>query len=106
MAHSDNGQTDITVQVTNTGTREGAEVVQLYLGSPEAAGEPPRQLKGFQKIRLKPDESRPVTMALDHDSLSAWDEKLHDWRVYPGTYTIMVGSSSCDIRLRGSFTIR
>ena len=95
----------VKVRVTNTGTRDGAEVVQLYLGSPAAAEEPPKQLKGFEKILLKPGESKVVAMKLDTNSLAAWDTESHAWKVYPGTYSIMVGSSSRDIRLRGSFAV-
>jgi beta-glucosidase len=98
-------QAAVSVRVTNTGKREGAEVVQLYLGFPAAAEEPPNQLKGFEKIGLKPGESKVVTMKLDKDSLGAWDTDAHGWRVYPGSYTAMVGRSSRDIRLKGSFTI-
>jgi beta-glucosidase len=77
----------------------------LYLGFPAEAAEAPKQLKGFGRVDLKPGESKTVTMALDKDSLSAWDEKVHDWKVYPGTYTVDVGASSRDIRYKGSFTI-
>ncbi len=93
----------VRVRVTNTGPREGAEVVQLYLGFPAAAEEPPRQLKGFEKVSLKPGESRVVTLALDAASFSAWDAESGAWRVFPGAYSIMVGSSSRDIRLKGAF---
>jgi len=98
-------QATVKVRVTNTGAREGSEVVQLYLGSPAAAEEPPKQLKGFEKILLKPGETKIVAMKLDRDSFAAWDSDDHAWRVYPGTYSVMVGSSSRDIRLKGSFTI-
>ncbi|MBN1566555.1 MAG: fibronectin type III-like domain-contianing protein [Acidobacteria bacterium] len=93
------------MKITNTGTREGAEVVQLYLGSPAAAEEPPKQLKGFEKVLLKPGEATTVAMKLDKSSFAAWDPEIHAWKVYPGTYPIMVGSSSRDIRLKSSFTI-
>jgi len=101
------GDVDVTVtaQITNTGTREGAEVVQLYLGSPAAAGEPPRQLKGFEKILLKPGESKTVTMRLDPNSLAVWNPQMHGWVVHPGRYSVMVGSSSRNIRLTGFFEI-
>jgi beta-glucosidase len=95
----------VNVRITNTGTREGAEVVQLYLGSPAAAEEPPKQLKGFEKVLLKPGETKTATMKLDRNSFAAWDSENHAWRVYPGIYSIMVGSSSRDIRLKSSFTI-
>jgi beta-glucosidase len=98
--------TTIKVKITNAGTCEGAEVVQLYLGDPVAAGEPPKQLKGFEKVWLKPGESKSVSMALNRDSLSIWDAEAHGWKLVPGTYTVNLGSSSRDIRLKGSFTIR
>jgi beta-glucosidase len=98
-------QATVKVKVTNSGAKEGAEVVQLYVGMPAAAEEPPKQLKGFDKIRLKPGESKVVTMKLDKDSLSAWDAESHAWKLNPGSYSVMVGSSSRDIRLRGTFAI-
>jgi len=96
----------VRVQVTNVGKREGSEVVQLYLACPAEAGEPPKQLKQFQKIRLKPGESKTVAMSVGRDGLAAWDAGTHAWRAYPGTYSVLVGSSSRDIRLKGSFTLR
>jgi beta-glucosidase len=89
-------------RITNTGNREGAEVVQLYMGFPEEAEEPPRQLKGFEKILLKPGESKFVNLALDQSSFAAWNVKGNEWKIYPGAYFIMVGSSSRDIRLKAS----
>jgi beta-glucosidase len=96
----------VKVRITNSGKREGAEVVQLYLESPAAAEEPPKQLKGFEKILLKPGESKTVSMQLDKESLAAWDSEIRGWRIYPGVYSVMVGSSSRDIRQRKPFTIR
>jgi beta-glucosidase len=96
----------VSVKVMNSGTREGAEVLELYLGFPPEAGEPPKQLKGFEKLRLKPGESKVATMTLDNNSISAWDSDTGKWRIYPGSYGVMVGSSSRDIALTGSFAIR
>jgi beta-glucosidase len=93
------------VTVTNAGKREGADVVQLYLGFPEAAGEPPKQLKGFEKVLLKPGASKVVTMNLGKDSFAAWDAETHAWKVHPGNYTAMIGSSSRDIRLKSSIAV-
>ncbi len=95
-------QVAVRARITNTGEREGAEVVQLYIGFPEEAEEPPKQLKGFEKILLKPGESKVVSLTLDRNSLAAWDAKKHEWKTYSGTYSIMVGSSSRDIRLKAS----
>lgn len=94
-------QTTVKVKVTNTGKLEGPEVVQLYIGCPAAAEEPPRQLRGFEKVRLKPGESKTVSMTLNKDSFAAWNSDDHAFEVYPGAYTIMVGASSRDIRLKG-----
>ena len=100
------GKREVSVRVTNTGAREGAEVVQLYLGAPAAAGEPPRQLKGFDKVWLKPGESKTVSMTLDRSSMAHWDEEGRGWKVTPGVYGVDVGASSRDIRLKGRFVVR
>jgi beta-glucosidase len=103
--HKSGDDATVSVKVTNSGKRAGSEVVQLYLGFPTDAAEPPQQLKGFGRVDLKPGESKVVTMAVNKDSLAAWDESAHDWKVYPGKYSVAVGASSRDIRYRGSFTI-
>jgi beta-glucosidase len=96
---------DLAVDVTNSGTKAGAEVVQLYLGDPPAAGEPPRQLKAFQKIDLRPNERATVTFTLGKRDLSTWDESQHRWVTHSGTYQIMIGSSSRDIRTQQSVSL-
>jgi len=106
IARGAGGRITVTVKLTNSGAREGADVVQLYVGDPAAAGEPPRQLKAFQKVWLKPGESKTVSLALNPGDLSVWNETTHGWMLVPGAYTIDVGSSSRDIRLKASFTIR
>jgi beta-glucosidase len=106
VEHEGTEQVTVKIRVTNSGKREGAEVVQLYLGSPPAAQEPSKQLKGFEKILLKPGESRIVTMRLNGDSLAAWDPETHGWKVHPGAYSVMIGSSSRDIRAREAFSIK
>lgn len=105
VEHKSGDDANVSVRVTNSGKREGAEVVQLYVAFPREAAEPPRQLKGFERVSLKPGESRMVTMKLDRATLNAWDEGAHDWKVWPGKYDVEVGGSSRDIRYRGSFTI-
>ncbi len=105
VEHTGGEQATVRLRVTNTGTREGAEVVQLYLGRPAAAEEPPKQLKGFEKIMLKSGEAKIVTMKLDGSSLAACDTESHAWKVYPGVYSVMIGSSSRDIRLKRAFTV-
>lgn len=105
VEHQSGEQVIVSVRVTNSGKREGADVVQLYLVFPREAAEPPRQLKGFERVNLKPGESRLVTMKLDPATFKAWDEGAHDWKLWPGKYDVEVGASSRDIRYRGSFTI-
>jgi hypothetical protein len=96
----------VGVDVTNTGTRAGAEVAQLYLGIPSTnVPEPPKQLKGFQKVFLQPGQTQHLTFTLAPQALSYWDSNAHNWLVQNGTYQVMVGSSSRDIRQQGSFTV-
>jgi beta-glucosidase len=88
----------VQVRVRNTGKRSGSEVVQLYVGMPDEAAEPPKQLKGFEKIALAPGESRTVSLPLPDASISVYDEATRAWRIFPGDYSVMVGASSRDIR--------
>jgi hypothetical protein len=80
-------------------------VPQLYLGFPLAASEPPKQLKGFQKITLSPGQTQHVTFNLDWEDLANWDATARGWIVTPGSFQVMVGASSRDIRLTGAFTV-
>jgi beta-glucosidase len=105
IEHDGGEHATVKVRVTNMGQREGAEVVQLYLGSPAAAEEPPKQLKGFEKVLLRPGEGKVVTMKLDTHSLATYNSESRAWKVYPGTYSVMVGGSSRDLPLKGTFTI-
>lgn len=96
----------VAVDVKNVGRRAGAEVAQLYLGFPAETSEPPRQLKGFQKIVLQPGETKRVTFTLSPKAFSFWSAGLGKWVAYPGTYQVMVGSSSRDIRQNGTFDVQ
>jgi beta-glucosidase len=104
-AVSASGQVQIGFDLTNTGTLAGAEVPQLYLGFPAAAGEPPKLLKGFQKISLSPGQAQHATFNLDWEDLANWDPVARGWIVTPGGFQVMVGASSRDIRLTGAFTV-
>ena len=96
---------DATFTVTNTGSRKGDEVVQLYVHQGlSSVVQPERQLKAFKRITLEPGESRQVTFHLNRDDLAIVDTNMK-WTVEPGTYDILIGSSSTDIRLRGKITI-
>jgi len=93
--------------VTNTGTRSGAEVAQIYIGMPGSTDvpQPPKQLKGFQKLQLQPGQSGHVHLTLDQRAFSYWDVSTHSWQIAPGTYQLYIGSSSRDIRLQGQVTL-
>ena len=91
--------------VCNTAGPAGAEVAQLYLGFPAAANEPPKLLKGFQKIALGPGACGGVSFPVKASDLWIWDVVSQSWQLTPGAYTVSVGSSSRDIRLTGSFTV-
>ena len=85
----------VTVAVTNTGSVAGAEVVQLYVADPDASvPRPPKELKGFRKVFLKPGETTQVSMTLTTRDLSFWDVTTHGWKAEPGVFDILVGQSS------------
>ncbi|HEY3783113.1 MAG TPA: glycoside hydrolase family 3 N-terminal domain-containing protein [Fimbriimonadaceae bacterium] len=95
----------VTFDINNTGDREGTEVPQLYLYEETASViRPLKALKGFQAVSLKPGESKVVTLALTADDLSLWNTSLQR-ELQPGTFDIMVGSSSDDIRLKGKLEV-
>ncbi len=98
----------VEADIQNNGKLPGAEVVQLYLGLPSSpqVPQPPRQLKGFQKVFLKPGGTAHVRFTADERALSYWDVAKHGWNVAPGVYKVFVGSSSRDIRLQGSARVR
>jgi beta-glucosidase len=100
-------QATVSATVTNTGTVTGSDVAQLYLNDPAAAGEPPRQLKGFQKVTLKPGQSTTVHFALSGQDLSYWDDTANGWVLPDGTFGVYVGDSSAlaNLPLRGSFRV-
>jgi beta-glucosidase len=84
----------VSVDVTNTGTRAGHEVVQLYIRDKfSSVTRPVKELKGFQKVFLEPGASQTVTLAITPESLAFYDIHM-DWTVEPGAFEIMVGTSS------------
>ena len=88
----------VSLDVTNTGARAGAEMVQIYAGFPAETGEPPRRLVGWQRVPLEAGETRRVTVRVDESDsshpLSIWDLDRHAWRTVPGDYPIYAGNSS------------
>lgn len=99
---------DVEFDVSNTGDRAGEEIVQLYVGLPTEPDvpQPPRQLKHFAKIPLQPGQTAHVRFELDGKSLACWDDDLYAWTILPGTYQVMVGSSSRDTPLEGKFEVK
>ncbi|MFD0522281.1 fibronectin type III-like domain-contianing protein [Paractinoplanes durhamensis] len=103
----------VSCTVTNTGTVAGQEIVQLYVGDPDAAVRRPlRELRGFEKIKINPGDSVRVTFALDDRDFAYWDVaagrgdgKFGAWRREGGEFVIEVGASSRDIRLRTSIDL-
>jgi len=96
----------ISVMVKNIGTRPGDEVVQLYLHDVVASvTRPLKELKGFKRVSLQPGEEKTVTFLVTPEQLSFLDENLKSV-VEPGTVEILIGSSSEDIRVKGTFEIR
>lgn len=99
----------VSFTLTNTGSRVGAEVAQIYLGLPASTNEPPKRLVGWTKVYLEPGESRKVSVTLDPGTtsrpLSYWNVNTNGWERASGDYQVYVGTSSRDIRLTGSFHV-
>ncbi len=96
----ESGGVQLTLTVRNTGKRIGAEVAQVYVGDPASTGEPPKQLEGYQKVFLNPGQSKRVTVALSHHAFAYWNAAANGWRVAPGCYSLMVGTSSANLPLQ------
>ncbi|WP_303023339.1 glycoside hydrolase family 3 C-terminal domain-containing protein [Duncaniella muris] len=97
----------ITIPVRNTGSVEGKEVVQLYIGDESASVlRPLKELKGFEKISLKPGEEKAVTFTVKPDDLKFYDDKTGSWRAEPGKFKAYIGSSSADIRATVPFELK
>jgi beta-glucosidase len=92
--------------VTNTGSREGSEIAEVYAMLPDAAGEPFKRLVGFTKIKLDAKEHRTVSVEIDPKYLSIFDEAKNDWTLVPGDYTILVGGSSQNLPLKATVSLK
>jgi beta-glucosidase len=97
----------VSATITNTGSRTGSDVAQLYIGDPAKTGEPPRQLEGFQRVTLAPGKSAMVSFTVTPQQLSWWSDSANGWTQSPGNYRIYVGDSSApaNLPLRGTFTV-
>jgi beta-glucosidase len=98
---------EVGFDVTNTGSVAGAEVAQLYVSDPSAkADRPERELKGFEKVRLAPGESKHVKLTLDARAFSYWDESSHNWKIDPGKFVVRAGDSSENTPLEAALTLQ
>ena len=96
----------VSLTVTNTGDREGAEIVQVYVAKPDAKiFRPAQELKGFDKVQLAAGESKRVTVALDDKAFRYWNTLTNAWEVEGGSYEVRVGASCEDIRLTAVVTV-
>ena len=96
----------VTLTVTNTGSRAGAEIVQVYAAKPDAQiFRPAQELKAFTKVWLEAGESKTVTLPLDDKAFRYWNTKTDSWEVEGGTYELRVGASSADIRLTATVEV-
>ena len=93
--------------VKNTGDREGAETVQLYIRDVKASLQRPvKELKGFQKVTLAPGEQRDITFTIDKSMLSYYDDSKGEWVVEPGKFEALVGASAGDIKSKVAFEVK
>ncbi|MCT4303814.1 glycoside hydrolase family 3 C-terminal domain-containing protein [Elizabethkingia anophelis] len=101
------GKITFTVSIKNTGKREGAEVAQLYISDLKSSvPRPVKELKGFEKINLKPGEQKEVSFTIDKSALSFFDAATHQWVAEPGEFEALVGASSSDIKTKMKFTLQ
>jgi beta-glucosidase len=89
----------VSFTVRNTGKRAGTEIAQVYASLPDAAGEPPKRLIGWARVELAPGESKQVSIPVNHDRLTIYDEASDAWKLVPGNYNVMAGGSSLDLPL-------
>ena len=96
----------VTVEITNIGKHAGAEVVQLYVNDVKSSlVRPVKELKAFNKVFLRPGETRKVEFQLDERSLAFYDPHKKKWVAEPGQFELLIGSSSRDIRLKKTFEL-
>jgi len=100
------GTLTVSVDVRNTGTRAGDEVVQLYVRDIHCSvNRPLKELRGFKRIHLRPGEKQTMVFLLPGHKLSFYDVKVHRFVVEPGTFEVLLGASSDDIRVKGRFEV-
>jgi beta-glucosidase len=96
---------NVTVKVKNTGKMDGDEVVQAYIQYPQVDRMPVKELKGFKRVSVSKGSEQSVTIKIPVQDLQKWDLKTHRWKIYPGSYKLVLGSSSQDSKLDFAFTL-
>jgi beta-glucosidase len=96
----------LSFKVTNTGNRAGAEIAEVYAALPESAGEPPKRLVGWSKVKLDAGESKEVAIEVDPEYLSIFNVDRDAWQLVPGNYTFLVGGSSQNLPLKESVNLK
>jgi beta-glucosidase len=100
------GDIKVMATIRNSGSRTGAEVVQVYVEPPPASvPRPVRELKAFTRVTLAPGESKTVTLAIPREDLAYWDPGTKGWVATPGTYTARIGDSSRTLPLKAAFVV-
>jgi beta-glucosidase len=95
------------VTVKNTGSREGSEVVQLYIRDVKSTlPRPAKELKGFEKVKLQAGETKTVSFTIDKSALSYFDDAKHDWVAEPGAFEAIIGASAIDIKGKVGFNLK
>lgn len=103
---SESNERAVGFSVKNTGQRAGTEIAQVYVSLPNAAGEPFQRLVGWERVDLKPGESKAVSVKIDPLMLSIYDEHKNGWQLLKGTYRISAGPSSAETPLKGTLQVR
>jgi beta-glucosidase len=97
---------NLSFNVKNTGSRAGTEIAQIYAALPASAGEPPKRLVGWSRVKLNPGESKDVTVEVDPWFLAVFDAARHAWSRTPGDYTILVGGASDSLPLHAAVSLK
>jgi beta-glucosidase len=105
LAVSPGKTVSVTFSVKNVSNAAGTEIAEIYASLPSQAGEPPKRLVGWSRIKLLPGESKQVSIPISDDRLKIYDEESNNWRLVPGTYTIRVGGSSQNLPLVNSIRL-
>jgi beta-glucosidase len=100
------GKVRVKLTVTNTGSRAGVEIAEVYAALPAAAAEPPKRLVGWSRVKLNPAETKDVVVEIDPKYLSIFNVDRHAWQLTPGEYTFMAGGSSQSLPLKQSVSLK